>query len=97
MVDFIVNYSTIAKVMWALITLAVGWYITLKLKASRGRQNMIYVYLNYRHFGKEDKPQDLKVVKNMFKFSDEDSLFNFIQKESENCRFELENIVQIKM
>lgn len=97
MVDFIVNYPTILKVTWALITLAVGWYISLKLKQSRSKQNMLYVYLNYQHFGKESRPQDLKVVKNMFKFSDEEAMFNFIQKESENCRFELEDVVQIKM
>ena len=58
---------------------------------------MVYVYLNYSHCGVEDKPTDYTQVSDIFKFYSEEELYNFIKRESNNYRFELKDIKQIKM
>lgn len=57
---------------------------------------MLYVYLKYIHHGKENKVADYREVNNVFKFKDEEELFNFIQEESQNKEFYIQHLVQIK-
>ena len=57
---------------------------------------MLYVYLKYSHYGKEGKMVDYRVINDVFKFKDEEELFNFIREESKNQHFDIQHLAQIK-
>ena len=97
--DILLDYIVTVKVLFAVLCLSLGWYVQTKCRqwVRKLEKRMLYVYLKYSHSGVEDKTTDYKQISDIFKFYSEEELYNFIKRESNNCRFELKDIKQIKM
>lgn len=97
MLDIFVHYSPLIKGLYFILVMTIAYYVCSKIKQKGTIKSMLYVYLNYIHCGTNDHVVDYKEVASIFKFKNEEDLYDFIKKEEKNCRFKLINVRQIKM
>ncbi len=93
MIDIFMQHSIIIKIIFAVLCMVSGWYISRII--DKRNNKMVYVYLKYYHTGNEDNATKMECVSDLFKFSSKEACFNEIERLKRFYNFKLLEFKQL--